>query len=530
MSNIQTGINISRSRIEVVQINKVLGRYQLLKYGTADIEKENPYEYGVSAEQDRFTDLQRPRIVGALRKVFEENNIEPIQVIAAIPDDKIILRYFSMPLLPQKEWEGAVRFEAQKYIPFRMEEVVADFFIIDTKDRKKELKVVFVATKKDVLANYSEIFKDASVAVVAFETPSLALMRIFRSLNLLSKKDITAILYVEKAEAVLSICDNTILYLMRDFSLSSPLRTGSANEAEFSQRGSDNSEYENLLREIQLSFDYHYKHLPALKIENLIVLGRDNLERWKEYLEKDLKISVLIANPNAIFKGDALLDSTMSTAVGLALRGFHPQLKKINLLAKAQVPEFKEPLKDEKTLLMRAGVLELILGLFVMFLVHVTMVRQTKIINSNLSEVKKVREKLGAEFSKAGKEELLKMQRELNREKTVLGRLVDKRIYLTPQLSELPRLLPAGVWLEDLRIETKTDENSGAKSIKLIIEGKVFASNQRKSEPELINELISNIKNSPLLMTEFRKVELGFMEKSEEKGFPVTRFKVICSG
>jgi len=60
----------------------------------------------------------------------------------------------------------------------------------------------------------------------------------------------------------------------------------------------------------------------------------------------------------------------------------------------------------------------------------------------------------------------------------------------------------------------KAEEETRGLKLKLVIEGKVFASNQRKSEPELINELISNIKNSPLLMAEFKKVELGFMEKS----------------
>ncbi len=529
MSNIYTGINIGEFCIEVVQIKKTLAGYCLLKHGRADIpaEKEGADEYGI--EQGGRAELQSSRSAGVLRRVLEENSIEPINVVASIPDSMIILRYFPMPSLPQKELESAVRFEAQKYIPFKMEEVASDFFIIDTKEKKKELRIVFIATKKETLGYYRSIFRDASVDLIAIENPSLALMRLFRSLNLLAKKDLTAILYVEKTDAVLTVCDYNMPYLMRDFSLTSPPKTPQLPETEFGQKAGVDSAYESLLREIQLSFDYHYRHLPAMRIDKLIILGRNGLERWREYLERDLKMFTMVGNPNLLFKGQAELESAMSVAVGLALREFQPREKRIDLLVKEALPVEKETLEQKKPFLMRVAVLELALGLSIMLSVNLTMLRQTRLINNYLTEVKKLRGKIGALFSNASKEELVKIHKELIKKQNILFRITDKRVLLTLQLSELPRVLPAGVWLENLQIESKTDGSSGARNVKLIIEGRVFAANQRKSEPELVNELISNIKNSPIIMGEFNKVELGFMEKGTESGFSVTRFKVVCS-
>ncbi|MGE4358193.1 MAG: hypothetical protein AB7E08_06585, partial [Candidatus Omnitrophota bacterium] len=61
------------------------------------------------------------------------------------------------------------------------------------------------------------------------------------------------------------------------------------------------------------------------------------------------------------------------------------------------------------------------------------------------------------------------------------------------------------------------------------IEGNVFTGNQNKSDSDLVNELVNNIKNSPLISAGFNKVELGFIEKSKIDKFNITRFKITCT-
>ncbi len=530
MSNICTGVNISSSRIEVAQVKKTLAGYQLLKHAAVDIENKDSPEYSLESSDKMSRELYKSRVSNVLRKVFEDNNIEPIGVVVAIPDTEIILRYFSMAYLPPKEWATAVRFEAQKYVPFRTEEVVSDFFVIDAKEKKKELKVVFIAAKKDTLGKYIDIFKDAGINVSAVEIPSLSLLRLFNSLGILSKKGVTAFLSANNKGAVLSICDNSMLYLTRDFSLSPRIQISDVFgiEQKVNLEG-PSGEYENLLREIQLSFDYQYKHMPALRIEKLILLGKEEFVRWKEDLEKELKIPVTVANPNSVFKEKTNLDPLMSTAVGLSLRGFGRHERKINLSVSEETVA-KGYADSEKNLLLRVVVLELILGISIMFAVNIAMSRQARIMDNNLNEVKKVRAKFKEGFANLDKQELLKIQKELSKKNVILNGIINERFYLTDQFSALPRLFPAGVWLEGVQIEVANDEKRGVKVIKLLMEGKVLAQNQKKSDIALINEFVTSLKSDPIFSSRFNKIELGFMEKAEEKGFLITRFKINCSG
>lgn len=517
MPKIQTGINIGKHSIEVVQLSKKnIGGFQLINHGKIDLPNNTE------------GNLSGGTISNYLRRVLEENHIEPINVVSAIADTDVILRYFTIPLLPLKERDSAIRFEAQKYIPFRMEEVISSFFVFPDKEKKKELKVVFVATKKDVLNTHLTLLKEAYIEPSAVETSSFALMRVLRALDLLSKRNLSAIVYVDRTEAVITICDQQIPYLMRDFLLvtqSKDIEIGELgrNELEKSTR------YDNLLREIQLSFDYHYKHLPGLVIEKLILVGEESFENWREDLAKELKIPVIIAEPAIIFGKRSELSPRFSTSIGLALRGFLPHDMKINFHEEKVVsPVVKKPSVEEKSFLKRIFLWELVLGLVIIFLLFIALSRQARIVKNNIEQARKTRERWDRTLVSLDKKELEKVYQEWNKKKNVFSRLLDKRIYLTPYLSELPRLLPSGVWLEALRFDSKIDEK-GNKFMRLIIEGNVFTGNQNKSDSDLVNELVNNIKNSPLISAGFNKVELGFIEKSKIDKFNITRFKITCT-
>ncbi|MCX5657442.1 MAG: hypothetical protein NTZ48_04360, partial [Candidatus Omnitrophica bacterium] len=263
--------------------------------------------------------------------------------------------------------------------------------------------------------------------------------------------------------------------------------------------------------------------------EKLILLGKEDFVRWKEDLEKELKIPVTVASPNSVFKEKTNLDPLMSTAVGLSLRGFSRHEKRINLSVSEETVT-KGYADSEKNLLLRVAVLELILGISIMFAVNIAMSRQAKIMDNNLSEVKKVRARFKEGFANLDEQELLKVQKELSKENAALNGMINQRSYLTNQFSELPRLFPVGVWLEGVQVEAANDEKRGVKVVKLLMEGKVLAQNQKKSDIALINEFVANLKSDPIFSSRFNKIELSFMEKAEERGFLITRFKINCSG
>jgi type IV pilus assembly protein PilM len=96
------------------------------------------------------------KIATLLKDELRKKNIETKQANIILPGKDLIIRTFHMPVLPPSELFNAVRFEAKKYIPFKIEELVCDFqFRLDKSNRKNF--VLFVGIKKEILDKYMSI-------------------------------------------------------------------------------------------------------------------------------------------------------------------------------------------------------------------------------------------------------------------------------------------------------------------------------------------------------------------------------------
>ncbi len=99
---------------------------------------------------------------------------------------------FRMPALPQNELASAIPFEAKKYIPIPLEDVVLDWSVVGNnnaaesdasaeaagKEKKSEtVEILLVAILKNVIDRYFEISKLSNLSVGALEPESISLAR-----------------------------------------------------------------------------------------------------------------------------------------------------------------------------------------------------------------------------------------------------------------------------------------------------------------------------------------------------------------
>ena len=111
-----------------------------------------------------------------LKDELKKNPIESKSVHMVIPGQDFIIRTFHMPVLPQNELHDAVRFEAKKYIPFKVEDLVADFRTFYDKPNRKNL-VLFVGIKKDILAKYTGILAENNLKAESVEYAGFSAIR-----------------------------------------------------------------------------------------------------------------------------------------------------------------------------------------------------------------------------------------------------------------------------------------------------------------------------------------------------------------
>ena len=169
------GLYVNQDTVDLVVLKTGLGGPKLIKFGQADIYPKGEAQHSgeiipealagsVSIAHDGLSEKTKTKeeyIIEAIKKVFRENKVKPGNVVTAIPSEEIMVRYFQMPKIPRQEREAAVSFEAKRYMPFRMEEVVSDFQVLPNKIVQNSMDVVFVAVKKDTIEQYLNMLVSA---------------------------------------------------------------------------------------------------------------------------------------------------------------------------------------------------------------------------------------------------------------------------------------------------------------------------------------------------------------------------------
>ncbi len=138
------------------------------------------------------------KIAAAIKDELRKNNIEAKDVSLVLLGRDLIIRTFHMPVLPANELYTAVRFEAKKYIPFKVEDLVYDFQVSLDRANRKTL-VLFVGVKKENLDKYLSIFAQLNIKVSCIEYAGFSILRLIQ-LAKIREKGISAVVDIDLAE------------------------------------------------------------------------------------------------------------------------------------------------------------------------------------------------------------------------------------------------------------------------------------------------------------------------------------------
>lgn len=179
------GIDFGTAGIKLVELRNQGGKSVLSTYGYVEEE--------VNITRGDFP-KKCPEIVNLLKEICQKAKVSSRKAIAALPSFVVFSSLISLPSMSKKELVSAVQWEAKKFIPMPIEEVVLDWKLVDKiqkyenaktqkqeeeeeEGRQKELRILLTAAPKTLVERYIEIFKKANLEFLSLETESFALVR-----------------------------------------------------------------------------------------------------------------------------------------------------------------------------------------------------------------------------------------------------------------------------------------------------------------------------------------------------------------
>ncbi|MDP2921616.1 MAG: pilus assembly protein PilM [Candidatus Omnitrophota bacterium] len=490
------------------------------KSGLATLESEAPGISGASVDfpadkSSQKADTKEGYIIEAIKRVFRENNVKPGNVVTAMPSEEVMMRYFQMPKIPKQERAAAINFEAKRYIPFRMEEVISDFQVISSRTSPNTMDVVFVAIKRNTLEQYLNILNAAGLKPLIIEAAPFSLMRAFNAAEQLDNKVNTAILNIDLNTININILRGGVPYIIRDISFSEISPEGKSFEPVF----------EKILSEIKLSFDFYEKQFPSEVIDKIIIYSKLPLENWHEIVGKELQIPVEVGDPlRGIRVGSGVVPLRAAVCYGLALRGLTTPFIDINL-CKEKLLVYKK-----KELFLRMIFLEASLAVFLLILLKVFTMRAIMPLTDELNKTLSERPKVEVNVKTDSIPDMEKVKNGIEARKNILENLMSGRTYLTPRLEGIARNMPKGMWLSEVNFEEKTDKKNLSRTTRSLNIKGYYAIDEKVSDKDIVNNFLFRMKETKDVYTGMSKADIVSVNRIEEGGKKILSFEISFTG
>lgn len=269
-----------------------------------------------------------------LKKLAQEKGISALPVNIGVSGESVIVRYIDLPKMSREEVGQALKYEAQQYIPFKMEEVIFDYHILEPLDSgpADRMKVFLVAAKKQAITEFVELIQQAGFKPNLIDVNSFSLINCFQFNGPKMKEgDVFALVNLEFDLVNIDILQEQRPFFTRDISLLEDVLSLRQEAGE--QRGLFETMrplLTNLIREIRVSIDYYESEFE--KRVSVIYLSGEGarVSELISFFSSQLEREVSLWNPLQ----NLLIDSTqidtgalketssmLALACGLALRG-----------------------------------------------------------------------------------------------------------------------------------------------------------------------------------------------------------------
>jgi type IV pilus assembly protein PilM len=269
------------------------------------------------------------------------NKIKEQNVAISVGGYSVIVKPIIVQNLPIEQLRETIKFEAEQYIPFDINDVNLDFEILgEDPENPNQMNILLVAAKKEVVNEYVQIVELAGLKPRVMDVDAFALQNIYE-INYDPEDESVALIDVGANKTTLNIVKGTISVLIRDVTL------GCAQINEQIKSRIDNSlsleEAENLYHsggkedkisskdlidivssvttdwcsEIRRALDFFYQTYPGDHIKRIILSGGGaNIKKFRELLAEETSSKVEVIDSFENFTIGSEFDPSYLERVG----------------------------------------------------------------------------------------------------------------------------------------------------------------------------------------------------------------------
>lgn len=342
------GLDIGPDAIVVASLSKTKGGYSVDALASG-MMPPNSFQDG---------EIVDPAGVGeVVRGLLDDHGISAENAVVAIGGQSVIIRLIATDPMAEDELETFISYEAERYIPFALDDVNLSSQIVGTtmdEGGNEQMEVLLVAAQKNLVQSFITTAEEAGLTLSCVDVASFAVMRALEKTEYLNDNQTIAALLIQGPSTDINVLsagvpkfNRSVLigysYLVDNLINSLGIDEYAAKDL-LDQLDVDPQGYEELSPEIEQATEIIRPALSELTgeisrsldffmsqggatIDKIVICGKGAALRGLDrFLTTRLGIEVVVGNPFTSLSADKVeVDEaqapTYITAMGLAMRG-----------------------------------------------------------------------------------------------------------------------------------------------------------------------------------------------------------------
>ncbi|MCK4250680.1 type IV pilus assembly protein PilM [candidate division WOR-3 bacterium] len=336
------GLDIGSSQTKMVELSAGKTK-KLVNYGISKVLSDAIVEGEI---------IDREAVLDSIRSLIESKGFTTKNVVIGLAGRDVIIKRITMDRMSEADTREQIKWEAEQYVPFDINEVSLDFDVINPNFGDNQQEVILVAAKNEVINNLSSLLKELNLNPVIVDTTAFAIQNVFEYNYAPAPDEIICLLHIGAGMTVINVIKGGSSLSARDVyygvnafisklqkeigfnyddAINAVKGTVPVGASQDSVQGVFESFISDLGTQIERSLQFLASVTGEEKVNRMYLSGGGALiPNLLEYLKRRLGVPIELINPfkNIIYdpamfgpEGVELTGSILAQATGLALRG-----------------------------------------------------------------------------------------------------------------------------------------------------------------------------------------------------------------
>lgn len=336
------GVDIGSSSIKILELRKKGDEFYAEKIGFSPLSSEAIVEGAI---------MDAAMVVETISGLLNQLNIKNPNVGISISGHSVIIKKISLPIMSQEELAESIKWEAESYVPFNIEEVNLSYQYLGDEPDGQNMSLLLVVAKKDKVSDYTSVISQCGKTPVLVDVDAFALQNCFEAIHGVPSSEKVALVNIGASVMNFNVLIDGQSSFWRDITFGGNQYTEAimkefslnAEQAEALKKGEAvaghsfeeiipicNLVTEELTNELRKTLDFCCSSLQIEKIDRIVLSGgTSKVVNLSSLVQQKLQTPVEILNPFSRIKyNESLYDPAwvndigpaFAIATGLAIR------------------------------------------------------------------------------------------------------------------------------------------------------------------------------------------------------------------